>query len=757
MNKRVVNLAEKIRGLHRFLVLVSLFSLVLSISGLGADPSNINVEKGSDSYSTLEDALIYVNYSAGGSLIKESNVWQKNWNISKFLGTNQLGVADINLYLAKDRLKKDVVFSFYDPTYDRQELVRANSSSTVLWKKPDGYDPQLSFRPVDDISIGSNKLYDASDYIFTAQYQNDYSEDFVFAINSSTGETIFEYSKNNPYSSNTKHGVVKAADLEGDKSYGVLWAINNSLVYLNKEGQEVWSDTIELLSEPITNIELGDLNSDGSQDILIASEAELFVLNASNRYVMMQKYMDVHDVQVNDFTGDGKEEVLVSGQNSITVFGSDGSIEWSYSPSSDIVGVDQGDINGDGVTDLAMVTSGEVVVVDIMNEQLVWQKSISGTGKACEVNDMDNDDIAEVLVSFDYSLHYLEDNSSIVWSESYASYITQILTGDLDGDGVKEIVLGSDHYNKIRNDELPSLYESEIETICEVKLSSDPYWKGLFPVNGVYRLKHQFKEYGVVNYSVYCSKSGFDAQSYNGSLLVTLPTKVNFQKSKDYFDASNNSRYTFTGDYFRRDTWESMNANTSFTLENLDTGDAAVKSCYGKGCSVDFFIGTQEGSDLPGGNYTLQINASNSTNYHLDASNFSVHYLQEPKARENDYLAVGESLFDVERSNESSYTSPWQWLYDFEVASNYTFLYSVWVKNTYKGTMHDVNVWPENYQELFFNNVEYVDGCDTISPNEICEFRFNVTVTDVFNAESDDIFDAKIYWRSNWTNNDDST
>ncbi|RLF27024.1 MAG: hypothetical protein DRN14_05945, partial [Thermoplasmata archaeon] len=97
-----------------------------------------------------------------------------------------------------------------------------------------------------------------------------------------------------------------------------------------------------------------------------------------------------------------------------------------------------------------------------------------------------------------------------------------------------------------------------------------------------------------------------------------------------------------------------------------------------------------------------------------------------------------------------------QWLYDFEVASGYSYIYEILVKNIHKGTMHNVSVFldPARSISYYFANVEQIDGCDTILPKSECAFKFNITVTDNLNAEVDDVLPARLYWIFNWTNND---
>ena len=750
-------LNKSISYLTKIVILISIISLC-SFGTLATNSSTIQVNKDSTSTSTLEYAVIHINYSSNTETISTPKIWNKKWNKSRYLGTNQLGAANIDGFLNNDSLKNDIIASFYDPIYDRQELVRINAEGTTIWNKPPGYDPSKSFRPLDDISVGDKKSYIGSDYIFTAQYQGDYSYDYAFAIDASTGSTIFQKSKTNPDNSNTKHGVVEAADLENDNSYGVLWGINNTLTYFDKDGNEVWSHEFTGTTSPIRHLRTSDINNDSKKDVLVATDLRLIVLNDSNQAILMDKAMTgpIKNIIAGDFLGDYKTEIVVANSDSVIVFDNTGQVYWTYTPTNDIVCINEGDFNSDGNSDLGMTTASNAIALNIDNKSIIWDTTVSSNGKNCKVDDMDNDDLSEIVASYGQSVYYIEDNGTITWSQTYPSFITKIISRDLDGDYVKELIFSSSDYSTIRNNELPALYESDIEPVCQLKLDIEPYWKGLFIVDGQYRFKKNFKTEGVINYTVKCNKTGYEPQTYNGSLLITLPTDVIYHKQTDYQDASNNTRYTFAADYRRIDTFESMKANMTFTLENIDTSETATKSCYGINCSVDFFIGTQSGNDLPGGNYTLTIDAVNTTDYHYNAQNTSIHYLEEPKARETDYLAVGETLFDPERANQSSYQDVWQWLYNFEVDSNYSFLYTLTLKNIHKGTMSNIDMYPHPERDIsfYFNNINLVEGCESILPNEQCDYVFNISTTDNLNAEIDDITPAKIYWYFNWTNND---
>ncbi len=224
------------------------------------------------------------------------------------------------------------------------------------------------------------------------------------------------------------------------------------------------------------------------------------------------------------------------------------------------------------------------------------------------------------------------------------------------------------------------------------------------------------------------SISGINATS----ITIWAPTKVNYTNSTGY--AGTNTEYNITGDYWRTDVLGIIPGIINITVFNSTYNIS--KSCSGTStCLKNFTIGPT--GELAGGNYTVYINASNSSAYYMPNSTQYKIYLEEPKATGT--LNVANKVIS-----------------DMVYGVDYSFNETLTLNNSNAATMFNSQI--NNYSGC--SNIRSVKNltsreCSGTSPSSSCEVRFNITVWGgACSVPPCDI--TCVSWNSSWTNNDNT-
>ena len=109
--------------------------------------------------------------------------------------------------------------------------------------------------------------------------------------------------------------------------------------------------------------------------------------------------------------------------------------------------VQAGDINGDGVQEVVLLTADNVVHVVENDGTLAWRYQVGDKTLNLLVADFDNDgQTAEIFVGSSLQDMLLSETKRPVWANNYDDVSTFIAatTADLNGDGQQEIITGFD-------------------------------------------------------------------------------------------------------------------------------------------------------------------------------------------------------------------------------------------------------------------------------------------------------------------------
>lgn len=214
---------------------------------------------------------------------------------------------------------------------------------------------------------------------------------------------------------------------------------------------------------------LGDVNSDGSDDVLAAVGDNIDRIvclegdSALSGGHVLWSYTPGVSVfacgVLSDITGDGVDEALAvlwtSGGSAIRCLnGTNGALLWSSTavPDFGMAVAELGDVTGDGKNEV-IVSSWEnaVIVLSGANGALVWKRTVGTTNggdvwTARAIGDVNGDGREDVVAgSFDYHVYAMDgDSGSVIWAYDTGNRVFSVSpVGDLNGDGRPDVVAGT--------------------------------------------------------------------------------------------------------------------------------------------------------------------------------------------------------------------------------------------------------------------------------------------------------------------------
>jgi len=291
-----------------------------------------------------------------------------------------------------------------------------------------------------------------------------------------------------------------------------------------------WSLNVIPEADAISSLTVGDLNGDGTPDILVGSGINYWPANHNEGVVAIDgqshkilwrttdplgHVLDpdlctgcVFQLKVADLELSGVTTVLalVPTDGLFAFDGRTGALlwhSWLGFPPADLdkgTGLDPrataftvADVDpSPGAEIIALLTDGRLAVFDSKAANILRSKDLLkfGFGFAVEVADLDGDGIAEIIILSDAGLLVLSSQSlEVLWSGGFilprTSYGNQIAIGDVDGDSTPEIVVSSAHslrvfeYRRSAKDEEPPVFANTAISIsasagcCQVTLLWD--------------------------------------------------------------------------------------------------------------------------------------------------------------------------------------------------------------------------------------------------------------------------------------------
>lgn len=284
--------------------------------------------------------------------------------------------------------------------------------------------------------------------------------------------------------SNPDHGVTNLAvfDTDSDGALEILWGAGASstgadhlYVYgipsLSKEWQS------QHIDGPFNAIDVGDIDSDGKQEIVVASfesdsgysDGTIFIYDAETHALEWQSpanmfggyaWTGIHDLKIGDVDNDGIQEIVVATDRLYdgalyVINGQTKQIEHSYfyDDGAPIYSIDIADVDNDGYTEIiaggGIAHSGApgvyVYIINGSTGQVEWHSINLGGNwsniSSVKVGDIDNDGVPEIVALKD-SLFVIDGISHQQWQSSLSGYSSLDLY-DIDNDGIEDIIVGT--------------------------------------------------------------------------------------------------------------------------------------------------------------------------------------------------------------------------------------------------------------------------------------------------------------------------
>jgi FG-GAP-like repeat len=300
--------------------------------------------------------------------------------------------------------------------------------------------------------------------------------------------TTLKWQINNP-----EHGVTDIAvvDSDGDGHLEVLWGAGASStgedhLYVHQINTLAFEWQSTHLDGPFHAVDVGDIDGDGTQEIVIASfesnsrydDGIIRIYDAVTHELEWQSAEDmfggyawtgIHDLKIGDPDGDGDKEIVVATDKLYdgaiyVINGSTHVIEQSYfyDDGAPIYSVAIADVDNDGQTEI--VAGGGrahtgapgvyVYVIDGSTGAVEWHSISIGDYwsevSAVEVGDIDNDGTPDIVAVND-NIFIFDGVSHQQWQSTIGRCYGLDLY-DTDNDGVEEIVVGTESGNIVAVD-----------------------------------------------------------------------------------------------------------------------------------------------------------------------------------------------------------------------------------------------------------------------------------------------------------------
>ncbi len=334
------------------------------------------------------------------------------------------------------------------------------------------YDSELNIKHVETADLNGDFVKD----VIAAEYDNTYyyEDSTIYAIDGTDGSTLWTYGLNDGIRSMTVGDInddgvadVIAGASKGTIPDGKVHAIDGT------DGSSIWTFLPGGSGDTNGDVAIGDFNNDEYLDVAVACwDDNVYAIDGETGSQLWSKYIGsifINGVSTGDVNNDGIDDVafahsyLPGYENYQGVLnGSDGSTIWMEEVIFSGESVLMADIDDDSNLEAVFGVENdddelEVHVRDALDGDLEWSYTI-GTSTANPdaflfTNDIDEDGDIDLIVGNEYVDFYIYafngDSSTPMWiSEQLNGYARDLAFADVTGDGNKNIVAAT--YDRVQ-------------------------------------------------------------------------------------------------------------------------------------------------------------------------------------------------------------------------------------------------------------------------------------------------------------------
>lgn len=211
----------------------------------------------------------------------------------------------------------------------------------------------------------------------------------------------------------------------------------------------------------IHDVQIGDVNNDGTQEIVVATDrlydGAVYVIDGITKEIRHSYFYDegapIRSLAIADIDNDGTIEMIAGGSRETTgapgvyayiLDGATGAVEWNSINLGDywsaISEIEVGNLDGDAAQEIVAVNNHLFVFDGVTHQQ--WQSSFSGVS-SIHLYDSNRDRTQEILVGLNNGRVLVIDGQTYQTIDDFrisSTAITGLQTFDIDKDGDTELV-----------------------------------------------------------------------------------------------------------------------------------------------------------------------------------------------------------------------------------------------------------------------------------------------------------------------------
>jgi outer membrane protein assembly factor BamB len=241
-------------------------------------------------------------------------------------------------------------------------------------------------------------------------------------------------------------------DGDGDLEIAVTTAVHEPVYLLDSEGRFLAEYRIRATSGPL---EFADLDGDGRDEVLIATETGLEAFGTSDQVERRQLWRSpslgsLAALALGDTDGDGRDEVLAGSQDGrVYALAADGRILWDVPLQAAVLALDAGDADGDGRDEVVVGTwspagpaGGEIRLLDGGRQLWSVPAGLYITGVSIAGDTLPNtSETLETMIVVGVGLASggavlrFDGDGNVIWQQAFAERVTAV-----GGDGERVLV-----------------------------------------------------------------------------------------------------------------------------------------------------------------------------------------------------------------------------------------------------------------------------------------------------------------------------